>query len=80
MLKLVILKSWKLIHDQQKISSWLLSNSNEGFLTLEAQKIWIMTIKVKKIGKKIGRKYQKYAKIRDVKILQDIRFNLEIIQ
>ena len=30
--------------------------------------------------KKNGKKYQKYAKIRDVKILQDIPFNLEIIQ
>ena len=39
-----------------------------------------MTIKVKKLEKKIGKKYQKYAKIRDVKILQDIPFNLEIIQ
>ena len=26
-----------------------------------------------------GKKYQKYAKIRDVKILQDIPFNLKII-
>ena len=29
---------------------------------------------------KNGKNYQKYAKIRDVKILQDIPFNLEIIQ
>ena len=29
---------------------------------------------------KNGKKYQKHAKIRDVKILHDILFNLEIIQ
>ena len=29
---------------------------------------------------KNGKKYQKYAKIRDVKILQDIPFNLKVIQ
>ena len=29
---------------------------------------------------KIGKKMAKYAKIRDVKILQDIPFNLKIIQ
>ena len=38
MLKLVILKSWKLIPDQQNFSSNLLSNPNGGFLTIEAQK------------------------------------------
>ena len=52
-----------------------LSNSNGGFLTLEAQKIW-MTMKVKKMGKN----YQKYAKIRDAINLQEIPFNLETIQ
>ena len=36
--------------------------------------------KCQKIGKKNGKNYQKYAKILDVKILQDIPFNLEIIQ
>ena len=30
--------------------------------------------------KKIGKKYQKHAKIRDVKILQDVPFNLKSIQ
>ena len=30
--------------------------------------------------KKNGKNCQKYAKIRDIKILQDITFNLEIIQ
>ena len=49
----------------------------ETFLTLEAQKIWIMTINVKKMEN--GTKNQKYAQIWDVKILQDI-LNLKIIQ
>ena len=30
--------------------------------------------------KKLEKKYQKYAKIRDAKILQDIPFNIETIQ
>ena len=34
----------------------------------------------KKNWKKMANKYQKYAKIRDVKIMQDIPFNLKIIQ
>ena len=76
----MILKSWKLIHDQQKFSSYLLSNSKGVFLTPEAQKFRIMTIKIKKLEKNVGEKYQKYAKIRVVKNLQDIPFNLEIIQ
>ena len=37
-----------------------------------------MTINAKKL--KNGKKNQKHAKFRDVKILQDIPFNLEIIQ
>ena len=48
-------------------------------MSLEAQKPIIMTINVKKV-KKNGNNCQKYAKIRDVKILQDIPFNLETIQ
>ena len=80
MLKLLKLKSWKLIHDKQKNFSILLSNPNEDFLTLEAQKIWIMAINLKKKLEKNGKMYQKYAKIRDVKILLDVLFNLEIIQ
>ena len=51
----------------------------EAFLTLEAQKISIMTINVKRL-EKMAKKYQKFAKILDVEILQDIPFNLEIIQ
>ena len=50
----------------------------ESFLTLEAQKIRIMTIDVKKLEK--WQKYQKYAKFRAVKILQDIPINLKYIQ
>ena len=57
----------------KKLSSNLLSNPNGGFLTFEFQKIWIMSINVKKLEKN-GYKYQKYAKIRDVEILQDIPF------
>ena len=37
-----------------------------------------MTTNVKKLEN--GKKYQKYAKIRDIKILQNISFNLETIQ
>ena len=68
-IKIVILRSWKLIHDQQKFSTNLLSNPNGCFLTLEVQKIWIMT-KCQK-NEKNGKNCQKYAKIRDAKILQD---------
>ena len=59
MLKLV-LKNWKLNHELIKDSSNLLSNPDGGFLTLEAQKIWILTKNVEKL-KKNGKKYQKYA-------------------
>ena len=48
LLQLVILKSWKVTHDQQKISSNLLPNPNGAFLTLEAQKTW----KIRNVKKK----------------------------
>ena len=64
----------------KKISSNLLSNPNGGFLTLEVYKTWIMTINVKKLKKMANIVKKTYAKIRDVKILQEIPFNLEIIQ
>ena len=53
-----------------KNSSNILSNPNGGFVTLEAQKTRIMTVK----------NCQNYATIRDVKVLQDNPYNLEIIQ
>ena len=75
----MILKSWKLIHDQQRFSSNLLSNPKGGFVNLEAQKIWVMIINVKKNWKKMA-KISNICQIRDVKILQEIPFNLAIIQ
>ena len=52
LMQLVILKSWKVTHDQQKISSNLLPNPNGAFLTLEAQKTWkIRNVKKNKNGK-----------------------------
>ena len=52
--KLVKLKSCKLIYEQQKFSSKIFLNPNEGFPTLEAEKTWIMTAnKLKKMAKTI---------------------------
>ena len=63
--KLVKLKSCKLIYEQQKFSSKIFLNPNEGFPTLEAEKTWIMTAnKLKKNGKN----YQRNAETLDVKI------------
>ena len=74
----MILKIWKFINDQQNFSKNLLSYPNGSFLTHEAHKTWIMTINVKKLKKMA--KIVKYAKNRDVKNLQDISLNPEIIQ
>ena len=65
-------------HDQQKFSSNLLSNPNGGFLTIKAQKSPNNDCKCQKLKKR--QKLSKNAKIRDVKILQDIPLHLEIIQ
>ena len=75
----MILESGKLIHDQLIFSSNLLSNPNGGFLTLEVQKTWIMTINVTKL-KKMAKIAKKYAEICDVKFLREILFKPEIIQ
>ena len=76
----MILKSWKLIGAQQKLFNNLSLKPNAGFMTLEAQKTWIMTINGKRNWTKNGINCQKFAKIRDVKILQDIPLHLEIKQ
>ena len=66
----MILKSWKVIHDQQKFPRNILSNLTGGFLTLEAQKTWLMT-KCQTVEKKL----QKNAKIREVKLYSDLFAN-----
>ena len=69
----MILKSWKLIHDQQKFTSNLLSNPNGGFLTPEAQKTWIMTMsKNQKI-------WQKLSTYKTTKIFKKKRPNVQKI-
>ena len=52
----MILKSSTLSHDKQKFSSNLLSNPNEGFLNLEAQKTCILTKTFEKMPKIVRNK------------------------
>ena len=61
----MILKSWRTFHYIYKPCSNILSNRSGS--------------SKRQMGKN-GKKYQKYAEIRDVKILQKYPFNLEIIQ
>ena len=72
------LKSLKLNHGQNAISSNLLSNPNEIFLL--DWKTWIMTINVKKIRKKKLQVLFKKAKMVLNEILRNIPIHLETIQ
>ena len=63
----------------KKFSITYFQTLTQVFWTLWLKKTWIMTINEKN-WKKTGKNCQKYAEIRDVKLLQDIPFNLHIKQ